>query len=280
MDQRACQSRPAALLADRRRLLVILALVLTAVCGVAACVTVNVEEEPAPAPAPEPAPVPEPPPPRPPPTSNGGTIGSMVGKRIPAFTPWPPPKPSARLDLPREAVVSRPDAKSLGDVGDVLRGALEDRGYYELSFYSVPDGFALATRLERIEDDGRPAPEPGRWSTSTAPVKFELADILKRLAGAPPGRFRVILFVVTTEAFTLDSRTVTSSEALGWVSGGANKLPKQYYRIPIADGTDCTALVYEFERLPVEPTGKQVARIGAREHLDRSGLSKSLGIRW
>ena len=204
----------------------------------------------------------------------------MAVQPIPAFTPWPPPKPSARLDLPPEAVVARPDVKSLGDVGDVLRRALKERGYYELSFYSVPEGFALATRLERIEDDGRPAPEPGRWTTGTTPVKFELADILKRLAGVPPGRFRVIVFVVTTEAFALDARTVTSEEALGWVSGGANKLPKPYYGIPVADDTDCTALVYEFERLPVEPSGKQVSRIGARQHLDRSGLAKSLGIQW
>jgi hypothetical protein len=154
-------------------------------------------------------------------------------------------------------------AKSLGDVGDILRHALNEQGYYELSFYSVPDGFALATRLERIEDDGRSARESGRWTTSTAPVKFELADILERLSGVPPGRFRVILFVVTSEAFTLDPRTVTSEEALAWVSAGANKLPKPYYGIPVSEGSDCTALIYEFERLPVDRSGKQVSRIGS-----------------
>lgn len=44
----------------------------------------------------------------------------------------------------------------LGHVAESLAGALEKVGYSERSYFSVPGGFALATKLEQIYPDGRP----------------------------------------------------------------------------------------------------------------------------
>ena len=49
--------------------------------------------------------------------------------------------------------------------GATLRAALEQAGYVEYGYYRVPEGFAIATRLERIYPDGQSLPAPARRST-------------------------------------------------------------------------------------------------------------------
>jgi len=39
-------------------------------------------------------------------------------------------------------------------------------------------------------------------------------------------------------------------------------------------------LVFEFERLPVDDEARQVKRLDARQHLQRSGLAAGLRINW
>lgn len=215
-------------------------------------------------------------PPPPPPVVAKPT--DRPAQPLPDF-PWPPP-PATRLVLPRSAVVERPGVGSQADVADVLVEALEQRGYLERGFFRVPSGFALATKLERIDEDGEPAPEASRWAQGNVPAEFSLSAILKRLAGVPPGRFRVLVFIVTPEPFGSSGRPVSGGIAEGWVTEGFNQLPREFRQVPVDADTACTVLVLEFERLPVDDEARQVKRLDARQHLQRAGLAAGLQINW
>lgn len=219
-----------------------------------------------------------PPQPTPPPPPVAAKPGDRPAQPLPDF-PWPPP-PATRLVLPRAAIVERQGVASQADVADVLVEALEQRGYLERGFFRVPGGFALATKLERIGDKGEPAPEESRWAQGNVPAEFSLSAILKRLAGVPPGRFRVLVFIVTPEPFGSSGQPVPGSVAEGWVTEGFNQLPREFRQVPVDADTACTLLVFEFERLPVDDEARQVKRLDARQHLQRSGLASGLQINW
>src|SRR5579859_4050825 len=110
-----------------------------------------------------------PPPPPPPPAKDGHPVGGRSpasadgGETIPPF-PWPPPRASATEDLPRAMFEQRASLSTLGNLNDVLVSALQTTGYFEKSYYAVPHGFALATRLEQISGDGSSKTPPDRWS--------------------------------------------------------------------------------------------------------------------
>lgn len=115
--------------------------------------------------------------------------GHMEG--IPAF-PWPPPKPTSRAPLARNLLATEP--ANLGDVARHLEASLASVGYAEYSYYSVPNGFALATRMEQITPQGAPKPDPLRWSSALPPQPvFSLADYMRALFIAPQGDYRVIV---------------------------------------------------------------------------------------
>lgn len=116
------------------------------------------------------------------------------GIRIPSF-PWPPPAASADEVIPRATLEQGAIPKSLGDVEARLASALRANGYVERSYYAVPDGFALVTRLEQIGSDGTSKPPPGRWSLSSRSASdFTLSDYVRALFTADPGYYRVIVF--------------------------------------------------------------------------------------
>ena len=78
----------------------------------------------------------------------------IVGPQpIPAF-PWPPPRASTMMNIEDAALRVAGDSTTLGQVDAELRAALNDAGYVDKSYFAVPDGFALVTRLEQIDDDG------------------------------------------------------------------------------------------------------------------------------
>jgi hypothetical protein len=125
----------------------------------------------------------------------GGTVSTS--KQFPEF-PWPPPKASTFTTLSDEYFrKSDEEIVLLRDVDNQLSKALEDAGYAEKSYYAVPDGFALASRLEQINPDGTPKPELERWTIKHRPLtKFSLSSYIRALFTSQPGYFRVIVFVI------------------------------------------------------------------------------------
>lgn len=169
---------------------------------------------------------PKPPPPA---AANGGAP--------PAFA-WPPPRPSTRRTLARHLLTGSAAAPTLEYVSGRLQAALEGNGYVEYSYYSVPGGFALATRLERIHPDGRSMAEPKRWQVAQEPLtRFDLTEYLRALFDAERGHFRVIVFIVTPAPLITGTES-PSAAALAWPREGVPVLPDAMRPIPYGFGVE------------------------------------------
>jgi hypothetical protein len=197
---------------------------------------------------------------------------------LPQF-PWPPPTASAFLKIPNSLLVRQDTISTFGDCANRMETALSGAGYTQISYYAVPDGFAMVTQLEQIDDEGIPK-EPGRWSMEYQPIrKFSLRHIIESLFTARKGLWRVTVFIVTSHDFKQKDVEITLYEAEEWLEDGMIRLPPYIAQIRYSDNHFCTALVYEFEKtepdqdaehkLPSEITGKQ--------HLERGGIWKGLG---
>lgn len=195
---------------------------------------------------------------------------------LPAF-PWPPPRASTMMNINDAALRIAGDSTTLGQVSDRLVQALDVAGYVEKSYFAVPDGFALVTRLEQIDPDGTPLDPPDRWSEEAGPVRqFDLRSILRALFTANPGYFRILVFVATPHPFSQSDQEVRREEAVAWLREGVNRLPDAVARQPYAPAFRTTALVYEFEQPESGDPQLVSGRLTARTHLQRSGLLSAI----
>ncbi len=191
--------------------------------------------------------------------------------------PWPPPRPSAAFTLPRTLLwraLSVTDAagfaaRRMGDFDTMLSAALDRAGYVERSYYQVPGGFALATQLERIDDDGQSAKGEARWILGQPQRgSFSLGDYLKALFAAAPGRFRIVVLVVSSMPFTTSDVEPGVETARAWVTGGMSALPPDIAAQPYGPNGGTQALVYEFEKPPGGSAQvKSPGHISAQNHL-------------
>ena len=140
--------------------------------------------------------------------------------------PWPPPRYSAFATIVREWIADGP-APTLGSVAKRLEAAFDRTGYGERSYYWVPGGFALVSRIEQISADASPIDPPARWAIETPRVRAGFVDHIRALFNAPPGFYRVIVFAVTDQDFAAGSRTPSSTEARTWASSGSLRLPAE-----------------------------------------------------
>jgi len=226
-----------------------------------------------------------------PPTTGdrpAGKLGGLSGGASPAAPrpmpdfPWPPPEPSAQTVLADSLFrpAGRPNP-SLSSVAATLVAALERARYSEYSYYRAPNGFALVARLERIDPDGTPMPEAFRFLLPGSTEPFSIGAYVKRLFFAPTGFYRQIVFAVTDQPFTATGARLDAAGAARLLSGGANSLAREFDRLPFTDGHRVTALIYEFRK----GTGQgdvatlTPSRLGARTHLDKSGIYPALSVR-
>lgn len=208
-----------------------------------------------------------------PPPGPAPSPGYEASVALPNF-PWPPPRPTDQMLLPRNRLlIALEDNPSLYDLGDHLSRGLDRAGYVERSFYAVPHGFALVARLERILDNGQPAPNAYRYMPPGA-EPFSLTAYLSGLFVAPVGRYRQIVFVVTDRAFAATGDELTQREAADLLREGANRLPSYFRTMPYSEDYDVTALIYEFEKTGTVGQMRQLesGRLGARTHLNRAGI--------
>lgn len=196
--------------------------------------------------------------------------------RNPPEFPWPPPEPTSSVSLKRDLLAN--GNGKLGDVADHMVSALAEVGYSEKSFYAVPGGFALVTRLEQIEPDGTPLPEPGRWSQAPPPSKiFSLGAFFGSLFNAPVGNYRVIAFIVTDQPFVTDGE-VSAEEMEGFLAGGLSWLPEVIRARDFTAGHVGTALIYQFRKAGLygDPVLNPDGAPTAQAQLDRTGIFSSL----
>ncbi len=192
---------------------------------------------------------------------------------LPKF-PWPPPRYSSMLTFGQEVrrdLLGR-STDTLGTVQKRLTRTLSriDPGF-ESGLFAVPGGFVMLTRLEQINQQGGGLPGNNRWK-DVRPPPSSLTDILIRLFAAPPGYYRSIAFV-----FTSDTNFGRSNVPLPDYSDGGRTLPPAIAKIKYAD-RNAHAIVYSFRR---RDTGKakMYRELSALQHLNGLGLISALSGR-
>ena len=190
---------------------------------------------------------------------------------LPDF-PWPPPTPSASQPLP--GLLTQLGFITVGQVADWVAQSLDQRSYFDRSYHSAPNGFAMVTRLERINEDGTPFAGPDRWPVNVTSEGFSLIRYIEALFAAPEGHYRVIVFVVTSELLIPSGERPTEQYMLGLLSGGADRLPAIVRDAPLTPDHTCVALIYEFEQrgLQGQPALLVPGRLTGRDHLVAAGL--------
>ena len=211
-------------------------------------------------------------------TLSHKSLGLPKETFIPRF-PWPPPKASAYVIIPREFLVKTGTRTLLEDIALKIEKALDTTGYAERSYYYVPKGFALVTRLEQIFSDGTPRNGVDRWSIDYSRQRvFSLSSYLKALFKANPGHYRIIVFIITSYPFNQAGSTVDRDSAMKWLHGGLNVLPPEIGKWPYTSEYDCTALIYEFEQISVVgPTVfKDPSLLTGKMHLEKAKIWQAL----
>lgn len=192
--------------------------------------------------------------------------------------PWPPPQPSAsaeiNLKITKKAGSGYP---RLRDVDDKITNALVQNGYDERSYWEIPNGFVIATQLERIDFDGVPFRDDRRWENSLSPIRletFSLNEYLEALFSAPEGRYRVFVFIVTNDIIVQSGTPISQAEAETFGSNGASGLPTEMVSLPFTSNYTCMVYVYEFIQPGIGQVPQQEPNsiLTGREHLYRAGL--------
>jgi hypothetical protein len=206
-----------------------------------------------------------------------GPAGTPPDSAMPKF-PWPPPRYSAFSPIP-QVFVAPTTQPSMGEVAGRIERAFDTAGYSERSFYWIPGGFALVSRIEQIRADASPM-AAGRWAV-TMPPPHSFNDYIKALFSAPPGYYRVIVFVVTDQSFSATNREPSRDEAADWLSRGAIRLPSELAARPYTSEHYTAALIYEFERKRDDPQAlvKAPSDFLGRTHLEKAGLWSALQSR-
>lgn len=207
------------------------------------------------------------------------TSGACVGLRELTLSP---PRPSIPMALTlKQASFLRPRA-TLADVAYQLDAALEAADYAERGFYCVRGGFALATRLEKIDPLTKQSLKaPARWRTGSAPLVdwrdgVNLHAILEALRNADAGSYRMLIFYVTNKAVTPTSTAPDASFATETIHHATDELPHDIGSKPYTADHRVRVLVYEFRRPTVAAQPEMVREtLPAREHLKAARINLS-----
>jgi hypothetical protein len=212
--------------------------------------------------------------PPPPVTTAPRPVTAAPPPSIAAF-PWPPPQASSRVVL--AAWPRGPQMRVFGDIDSRLTSALRPKGYVERSYYSVPGGFALVTRLEQIYSDGRSMPPPARFSAQLLPPS-RFSDYLRALFNADPGFYRVIVFIVTDQGSAEGAQGPSEADADKWIHDGIDILPSDIASHPLTDGVRCVALIYQFRQSNASNAAKAelIPKIDPVANLSNAGLWEAL----
>jgi len=192
---------------------------------------------------------------------------------MPSF-PVPPPSFSTSATL-KNGLVLRDPSENLGDVFDRIKGALERGGFPEWSIYALSDdGFAVVTRMERIEEDGRPSVP--RFTVRRPLYRmrgFSIDDYRQVLFNADPGHYRIMALVVTAHPLS-PAQPVPPALKVDAQDLARGLLPSEIRSRPAPRGR-CEVLVFEFTR-PTDPSHpaelERSQTVSALDHVVRAGL--------
>ncbi len=194
--------------------------------------------------------------------------------------PWPPPKASSKEVIPRKLLAQKVSKPTIKDIDTNITEALRKIGHGEYSYFWIPAGYALVTRLEKIQNNGMPKPEIERWEVKSGEWNdISLRQYLQGLFTAKQGFYRLIVFVISRKAWRESEDTITEEEAIMWLRRGYDRLPDELALTPFAPSFVCTALIYEFEQTSPKKEAQLLSpgKLSAHAHLDASGFYKAIG---
>lgn len=168
--------------------------------------------------------------------------------KLPAYMPamtWPPGNYSDRIIFEKAQVGGV--RTTLADFERRIAYALNRAGYPQTGIYAIPDGFAMVTMPERIQDDGKPFQTRNRWTVGKLPLdSFNPIEYLKRMVLGTSSRYRWIIFFATKRDFENSRSELTLDDANDWRLRGLSSLPSSFENEPARDYI-CGALIYEFD---------------------------------
>ena len=186
---------------------------------------------------------------------NSADIKSLQLKLSPSF-PWPPPRWTTRTKLPDGLVASENKQEKISVVLARLQQALQNAQISEWSLFPVDGddhGFAIVCAMEAFDEYGNSLPYPQRYSPEPIlPQKWGIWYYLRALFTAPPGRYRVIVLAITSQADLPPTQVATSQELVSFVKTGATNLPRDVVERLTNPGTRCEAIIYEFRKRGVK----------------------------
>lgn len=169
---------------------------------------------------------------------------------LPAFT-WPPPPFSAYNVINSDLLGA--ESNRLQAIYDRLDRVLNNAGFSDSGLYQIPGGFAIATRVERIQQDGKPYGGDDRWTNGKLPLRsWNPIEWLERLGSEPPGQWRLFVFMVTTlDTIAADEKPLSETEARRVYLRGGRILPASLAGQPFK-GYKCHVLIYQLEKKLME----------------------------
>jgi hypothetical protein len=205
------------------------------------------------------------------PEGPAGGPNSDTVRLMPRF-PWPPP-PASSTEVFRPQQIA--EVSNLLQIGEVLERILQNL-QYEYRFFSIPGGFVMYCRMERINEDGSSAPDPHRWMYAN-PEAWSFTsvwEVLRGLFRAPRGYFRIIALAVTSVPIAQEGSPLSSDQALMLLRRGWDRLPQQMAQFHVDSDTRITALIYEFRSEGYDRLVRLdlPGRLSGRVHLERSGI--------
>jgi hypothetical protein len=187
---------------------------------------------------------------------------------LPPF-PWQPPRPSARIEL---TLFDGPQYTTLGRIADGLADAARVAGLANVTYFSVPEGFAILLRPERIDAELNPL-VPRHDSDEAGPLEG-LFSFLSGFFASTIDR-RQFAFIVTNRTIEANANLVayTPSQLVAAFGRGAERLPDPVRLRPRPAGCKVTAMVYYFRsELPDDRLNQKFGSV-AKTHLARAGFA-------
>jgi hypothetical protein len=183
--------------------------------------------------------------------------------------PWPPPKASGLQVLTADFLS---EDISLYEASSRIAKALTNAGQFERRYYSVPNGFAIVTRLELITKDG----------DTITKLNNDKIDFLQYIKGlfwkdSKGGNFRMVVFIVTDQGFGTTGDALTRPSANKLFQAGFNSLPASYRDHKLTKNHKMTALIYEFTKPPKSKKATVIipGNLTVKTHLTKTGWYKA-----
>lgn len=160
------------------------------------------------------------------------------------LVPWPPPKSKWSTSFGNNLFSK---SRTLGDIDSTLRRILQDAGYSQLSYFSAPGGFYLATQVEKVDAFGAPERGPERFDVNTNASASSIRDYFNQLLYDRVGYYRLFLFSVVSRPQEKGSGPASFEDISRWGQTGCDALPASVLTMKIGGNYNYFVYSYVFE---------------------------------